>query len=78
MAQSRAELTRELEEHLRFDTLLGELSARFINLPADQVNGGIEDAQRRICECLGLNLSSLWQQNPLSTAGLALPHGWFR
>jgi signal transduction histidine kinase len=50
-----------LEERLKFETLLAELSARFINLPADQIDGEVEDAQRRICELLDLDRSTLWQ-----------------
>jgi PAS domain S-box-containing protein len=50
-----------IEDQLRFESLLVNLSARFINLPAHRVDQEIADAQRRVCECLGLNLSSLWQ-----------------
>ncbi|MBW1754192.1 MAG: hypothetical protein JRJ46_14085 [Deltaproteobacteria bacterium] len=58
---AEADLRDKLEERLRFETLLVEISARFVNLPTDQIDGEIEDAQRRICECLGLDLSALWQ-----------------
>jgi PAS domain S-box-containing protein len=47
-----------------FMSLLATLSARFVNLPADQVDAEIEDAQRRVCEALGLDLSALWQWDP--------------
>jgi hypothetical protein len=50
MAQSVAEPTEDLEEYLRFGSLLLDLSTRFINLPADQVGGEISDVQRRVCE----------------------------
>src|SRR5512136_357386 len=52
---------KALEERLRFETLLAEISRRFVNLPADQVDGEIEGAQRRICELLDLDRSVLWQ-----------------
>jgi hypothetical protein len=42
---------RGYEERLRFETLLSDISARFINLPASQVDTAIEDAQRKACEC---------------------------
>jgi formate hydrogenlyase transcriptional activator len=51
----------QLDEQLRFEMLLVEISGRFVNLPADQVDSEIVDAQRRVCECLGLDLSALWQ-----------------
>ena len=50
-----------LEERLRFEALLAELSAHFVNLPSDQIGSEIEDAQRRICELLDLDRSTLWQ-----------------
>jgi len=37
----------ELEERLRFETLIADLSSKFINLPAGEVDREIEDAQRR-------------------------------
>ena len=52
---------RECEEQLRFETLLADLSARFVNLPAEQVDSEIQNAQRQLCECLGLDLAVLWQ-----------------
>jgi formate hydrogenlyase transcriptional activator len=60
MVQHR-QSTLELEDRLRFETLLTDISARFVNLPADQIDGEIVDAQRRVCECLGLDLSAVWQ-----------------
>ena len=56
-----ATLRTELEARLRFETLIADLSSKFINLPAEKVDREIEDAQRRVCECLGLDLAALWQ-----------------
>src|SRR5512139_1708476 len=50
-----------LKERLQFETLLTDLSVQFVNLPVDQVEREIGDAQRRVCELLGLDLSALWQ-----------------
>ncbi len=50
-----------LEERLKFEALLAETSARFVNLPADRIDSEIEGAQRRICELLDLDRSTLWQ-----------------
>lgn len=51
----------ECAERLRFETLLVDMSARFIHLPAGQVDDAIVDAQRRICECLKFDFAVLWQ-----------------
>ena len=59
---------------LQFDTLATELSLKFINLPANEIDSEIEDAQRRICLCHGLDMSSLWQWSTESPEFLALTH----
>ena len=64
----------ELEARLRFETLIADLSLKFINLPASEVDREIEDAQRRVCQCLGLDLSALWQWSAESPGFLALTH----
>jgi two-component system, LuxR family, sensor kinase FixL len=63
-----------LEERLRFETLLAETSSRFVNVPADQVDGEIEGAQRRICELLDLDRSTLWQVSGKEPMSLILTH----
>ena len=63
-----------LEERLKFETLLAEMSAHFINLPADQIDSEIEDAQRRICEFLDLDRSTLWQVCEGAPGTLLLTH----
>jgi PAS domain S-box-containing protein len=74
MTHSEADLLKELEERLRFETLLADISARFVNLPADQIDDEIEEAQRRVCECLGLDLSALWQWSVETPGFLTLTH----
>lgn len=71
---SRSELHTELQERLRFETLVADISARFVNVPADQVDSEIEDAQRRICESLKIEHSSLWQAVPDRPGALILTH----
>lgn len=68
------DIRRGLAEQQLFETLLADISARFINLPADQVDTVIEDAQHRVCESLGLDLFSLWQWTAESPRLLTLPH----
>lgn len=74
MSPSRVSPRSELEEHQRFEALVMDLSARFVNLPADQVDSEIEDAQRRVCECLQLDASLLWQRMSGPPARLQLTH----
>ena len=50
-----------MDEQLLFETLLTEISGRFVNVPIERIDSEILDAQRRICECLGLDLSAMWQ-----------------
>ena len=53
-----------LDERARFDALLARLSAGFIHLPANAVDGQIERALRQIVELLGIERSSLAQFTP--------------
>ena len=62
----------ELEERLRFETLLAEISSRFVNVPADNVDNEIEGAQRRLCEFLNLDRSALRQVLDLDAGALHL------
>jgi formate hydrogenlyase transcriptional activator len=60
-ALRRREDRLKLEEQLRLETLLSEISALFVSLPTDRIEGEIENAQRRICELLDIDRSTLWQ-----------------
>jgi PAS domain S-box-containing protein len=50
-----------LAGRLEFETLIADLSSRFINVPPGQVDPEIEEALRRVCELLDLDLAVLWQ-----------------
>src|SRR5262245_47542803 len=52
-------LAPPVQERLRFETLLAELSATFVNLPAGQVDSQIESALRRLVEFLGVDRGGL-------------------
>ena len=60
MVQSGIKPQEELDELLPFERLLAEISTLFINLPADKIDNEIVAAQRRICEFLDLDRSTLW------------------
>jgi PAS domain S-box-containing protein len=64
----------KLESRPDLETLICDLSSKFVNLPSDELDHEIEDAQRRICECLDLDLSSLWQWSETDSENLALTH----
>jgi PAS domain S-box-containing protein len=73
----RKEMIENLEDRLRFEALLSELSARFINLPPEQVDQEIEAAQQRLVESLDLDRSTLYQ---LAEDGstMVFTHCWAR
>jgi two-component system sensor histidine kinase/response regulator len=53
--------TALIEERARFETLLFDLSATFINLPTHEVDRAIESGLQRVAEFLGVDGSTLWQ-----------------
>ena len=59
---------------MKFETLLAELSSRFVNVPAGEIDSEIEDAQRRICESLDLDLLAVWQLSNEAPVVLTATH----
>jgi len=57
-----------------FELLLFDISTRFIALPVDRLDSEILRAQREVCECLGLDISSLWQMPPNDPSSLISTH----
>ncbi|MBP1659982.1 MAG: hypothetical protein H6P95_1174, partial [Candidatus Aminicenantes bacterium] len=74
MTESIETLRAELEGRLRFETFLAETSARFVSLTPDRIESEIIDAQRRLCEFLGLDRSALWLVSDLDPGTLNLRH----
>ncbi|MBT8340355.1 MAG: sigma 54-interacting transcriptional regulator [Desulfatitalea sp.] len=52
---------RSLIERLQFESLISELSAKFINLPEDLIVQEINNAQQKVCEALGLHRSIFFE-----------------
>lgn len=74
MASLEIKQHAQLNEQLRFETLLAEISTFFINLPADRIDNEIEVVQQRVCEFLDLDRSSLFQVSEGDPETLLLTH----
>ena len=74
MSPANDSASAELGERLQFETLIADLSLKFINLPAAEVDREIMDAQRRICELLGLDFAALWQASDGEPGSFDLTH----
>jgi PAS domain S-box-containing protein len=61
---------------LEFETLISELSSRIIDLPGDKVDGAIEDALRRVCELLRIDLGVLWQWSVAAPDAIMPTHAY--
>jgi formate hydrogenlyase transcriptional activator len=70
-------LRAELQDRLRFERLIADLSAEFVNLDTDLIDGAIQDAQRRIVEALDLDRSTLFQFSH-DNGELRFTHYWSR
>jgi PAS domain S-box-containing protein len=60
----------------RFEKLLAQISTRFIALPSARLDDEILHAQRDVCECLGIDISTLWQTLPDEPRNLRLTHAY--
>jgi transcriptional regulator with GAF, ATPase, and Fis domain len=74
MAQSMVKPPEGLDDLLPFERLLTEISTLFINLPADKIDNEIAAAQRRICELLDIDRSTLWITSDVDPGVLLLTH----
>jgi formate hydrogenlyase transcriptional activator len=63
-------------QEARFEELLVGLSTRFINLEPGAVDHEIEDALRRVCELLGIDVGVLWQWSASAPDTIAPTHGY--
>ena len=63
-----------LESRLAFETLLSDLSSRFINLSPGDVDPQITDALGRICPPLGIDAAFLWQWSLVDPDVITLTH----
>jgi transcriptional regulator with GAF, ATPase, and Fis domain len=64
------------EDRLRFERLVADLAARFVNIPADEVDGAIVDSQHQIVLALDLDRSALFE---ITEGGdLRFTHAWTR
>jgi len=77
MNRPPADLNAELEERLRFEMLLTELSARFVGVTSESIDGEIVDAQCQIVQALDLDRSVLGQLLG-DGKGFVYTHSWYR
>jgi hypothetical protein len=64
----------DLQARMQFEMLLADISSRFTGLAPGEVDREILDAQRRICDALGLDLSALWQWLPENQGLITITH----
>ena len=74
----RKSMEEALKAQLRFETLLSEISTGFINLPAEQIDSAIQNAQARFCEFLDLDFAALWQVSDENPDFIYLTHFYRR
>lgn len=72
---SGSRMEHDLASALRLQSLLAEISSRFVTHPTGQVDDTIEETQRLVCETLGVDRSTLWQITG-DDAEMALTHFW--
>jgi len=67
------DVSADLAERLRFESLVIDLAAGFVNLEPERVDQAIEDCLRHIVEALHLDRSTLFQR---SAEDLVVTHSW--
>lgn len=62
-------------ERLRFETMIADMAATFVNLPAGEVDAHIESALHRLVEFLGFDRATLFQ-TPDNSGSFVGTHCW--
>jgi len=75
LVRSEEALRTTLEERIRFEKLLSDFSAIFVNMPANKVDGEIEGVLERIGEILGIDRSSFVQLSK-ELGQIQITHTW--
>jgi transcriptional regulator with GAF, ATPase, and Fis domain len=65
----------EIEQQLRYESALIEISSVLVNLHSTKVDAEIMQSQKRVCETFGLERSALMQISPDGLHGL-VTHSW--
>jgi PAS domain S-box-containing protein len=76
MSAKPAFVPREVQDRLAFETMLADLSSKFVNLEPGELDSAIEDALRRVCELLGIDLAVLWQWSAADPDVIAPTHAY--
>lgn len=74
MAEHENPPVEHVENRLEFETLLSDVSSRFINLSSNEVDHEIEDALRRVCEHVDIDYAVLWQFSVAQSGVLTPTH----
>jgi formate hydrogenlyase transcriptional activator len=77
MSPENANPRAEIEARLSFETLLAELSSKFVNLPAGEVDREIMDALSRVCALLDLDLLVFWQPSSEAPDSFSVTHFYY-
>jgi PAS domain S-box-containing protein len=73
-APSQSALQAETEARLRFEMLLADVCAQFVNVAPSDVDSKIENAQHVICESLRVDHCSVWQVSKENPDLLVMTH----
>ena len=77
-ALDRNQRQHELESQLAFESLVNEISARFVGVADSHIDAAIEDAQRILCERLDLDRSALFQGVQAGSKAVLATHSYQR
>ncbi len=70
----RMSVEKTLEDRLHFEEILEGLSRRFVNIPPEQVDLGIDEAMRMVCERFDFDIGVLWQWSSAEPRFLTITH----
>ena len=76
MSAKPASVPSDLQDRLRFEELLADLSSHFVMVEPGDVDREIETALCRVCEFIGLDLAVLWQWSTEGPGAITPTHSY--
>ncbi len=74
ISQRKAE-QEEMKMHLKFEQIVSKISSRFVNMPDEQIDKGIEDSLREVSEFMGARRGAMCLINGEGDA-VSISHEW--
>ena len=74
VAEVNINMREKLKNRIRFETLISDISTRFVKLPSGEVDSEVKVTRQQVCGCMNIDFSALWQISTDQSRAMFLLH----